>query len=92
MSSRRLLTGLYLSVTMVGMTMPAHAITKQAVSSNASGSARLTDPDARADDMVDRTQRSTRRRYERNIMSNRNLVAPSGPAAASFRGSVLVPQ
>lgn len=63
--------------------MPACAITMQPAPTNSDGSSRLADPDARADEMTDRMQRADQHSSERNVMSNRNLVAPSGPAAAA---------
>lgn len=89
MSPRHLVIALAFALSFGG---PAGAITKQAAPTNSDGSSRLVDPDARADAMTDSAQRSTRRSYERALRSNRNLVAPSGPAAGATFGSVFAPR
>lgn len=86
MSLRHLATALWLPIAIGAVAAPAYAITKQSAPTNSDGSSRLVDPDARAEQMTDQAQRSDQRVFERNAVSNRNLVAPYGPAAAPVSG------
>lgn len=90
MPIRPIAATMVVGLALLGAAGAASAMSTQAAPVRAGG-ARLVDPDEKADGMADRTQAANARAYRQNDITNRNLVAPYGPAASFDTGPSAAP-